>query len=271
VSGRIVRGMDAAAYHADPALGSGSIRELNRSAKHFAAYRDGSGETTPAMRLGSLAHVATLEPSLWEAAYRRNIEGDGRTKVVKEARAELEAAARQDGYFIVNPDDYDTATAIARSVRAHPAAAGLLRYAVDFEVSLFWEDETNGAACKGRIDFVAKTPAGIVLCDLKTTSDASEDAAARTIVAYGLDGQAAHYIDGYETATGEKVAAYALVFVESAKPHDVLVRTIGDLTLDRGRTRRMRALDLWAECTASGRWPGRDEKISSIDAPAWAL
>jgi hypothetical protein len=271
VSGRIVRGMPAAAYHADPALGSGSIRELNRSAKHYAAYRDGSGETTPAMRLGSFAHVATLEHITWTGCYRRGIAGDGRTKVVKDARAALEAQAANDGITIVNPDDYDTATAIAQSVRAHPAAAGLLRYAVDFEVSLFWEDPDTGVHCKARIDFVARTPAGIVLGDLKTTADASEEAVARAIVTYGLDSQGAHYWSGFETVTGEPVAHYALLFAENTRPHDVLVRTLGEATLGRGRTRRLRALDLYAECMAANRWPGRDERIAILDAPSWAL
>jgi hypothetical protein len=156
-------------------------------------------------------------------------------------------------------------------VRNHPAAAGLLRYAVDFEVSLFWEDADTGVPCKARIDFVARTPAGIVLGDLKSTADASEENAAKSIVGYGLDSQAAHYWNGFETVTGETVAAYALVFAENVRPHDVLARTLGEATLDRGRTRRLRALDLYAECVASGKWPGRDERIGTIDVPAWAL
>jgi hypothetical protein len=271
VSGRIVSGLRAIDYHSDPALGSGSIRELNRSAKHFADYRDGGNEATPAMRLGSFAHTATLEPEHWAKWHRRGIEGDGRTKAVKDAREALQLQSAKEGLVVVPPNDYDTAEAIARAVRAHPAASGLLRHATDVELSIFWECETTGAPCKGRIDFVARTPAGLVLCDLKSTTDASEEAAARAIVTYGLDSQAAHYIDGYQTATGEDVAAYALIFVESSRPHDVLVRTLGELTLERGKTRRLRALDLWAECTASGKWPGRDERIGTIDVPTWAI
>jgi hypothetical protein len=271
VTARIVRDMPAAQYHSAPDLGSGSIRELLKSPKHFAAYRDGGSETTPAMRLGTLAHTATLEPAVWSRRYVRDVEGDGRTKAVKEAREALAQRVAAEGMSVVRPDDYDTAEAIAKSVRVHPAASALLRYAADVELSVFWEDGDTGVPCKARIDLVAKTPAGIVLCDLKTTADASEDAASKALVNYSLDTQAAHYIDGYEAATGETVAHYALIFVESGAPHDVLVRALGNATLARGRTRRIKALDLWAECTASGKWPGRDEKIATIDAPSWAL
>jgi exodeoxyribonuclease VIII len=151
-------------------------------------------EATPAMQLGAAIHVAVLEPGLFEGRYVRDIEGDGRSKAVKEARAELRANCVPGAVFL-KAADYDTCLAVRDAVAAHPIAKALLDGPT--ERSAVWRDKETGALCKARFDQLTNgVPA---LTDLKTTADASPEAFARSIYRYGYYLQAAHYLSGGQT------------------------------------------------------------------------
>lgn len=265
---RIVYARPASEYYADPAIGGTALRDALRSPLHFwARHLDPAREfkETPAMRLGTLAHLAILEPERWADETILAPTVDRRTKAGKEAWAAfLEEAA---GKEIVSAEDAAIVESIAAAVRGHRGAGALLKGAAT-EVSLEWRDDATGMRCKGRMDAVAKHDD--VIIDVKTCQDASPASFTRSIANFGYHIQAAHYIDGYEAATGVRPRAYIWIAVESSAPHGVAVYAADLGMLEIGAEKRAMALEIIAECTESGHWPGYPAEIQTISLPGWA-
>lgn len=264
---RIIYDRPASEYYADPAIGGTALRDALRSPLHFwARHLDPAREfrETPAMRLGTLAHLAILEPERWESETIIAPAVDRRTKTGKEIWAAF--LAKAEGKEIVSAEDAALVGSIAAAVRGHRGASALLKGAAT-EVSLDWRDGSTGARCKGRMDAVARHD---VIVDLKTCQDASPKAFERSIANFGYHIQAAHYIDGYEAATGVRPRAYIWIAVESSAPHGVAVYAADAAMLEIGAEKRAMALEIIAECTESGHWPGYPAEIQTISLPGWA-
>jgi hypothetical protein len=119
-------------------------------------------EPTSAMRLGSLAHCAVLEPD--ELSKRYAIAPDRRSNAGKAAAAEMSA----NGIEAVTESDMALALNMADAVRQHPYAAALLADG-KAEQSFWWDDKATGQRCKCRPDWYQ----GTTIVDLKTCQDAS--------------------------------------------------------------------------------------------------
>lgn len=267
----ILRDMPAPEYHSLDAVGGTALKDIlpPHTPLHFWARHVDSArvvKTTPAMRLGTLVHLAVLEPERYAREVVVAPSGiDRRTKAGKEAWETF--AAECGGKEIVSAEDADLIGRIASSVMANKAAAGLLAGART-EVSMLWDDGVTGVRCKGRIDGVSKHGA---LFDLKTSSDASADGFGKSIANFGYHIQAAHYIDGFETEHGERPSAYVWIVVEKEPPHAVALYAADSEMIAIGSQLRTKALDLIAECRATGVWPGFDTHIKQISLPAWAV
>jgi hypothetical protein len=266
---RVVREMPAELYHSDPAIGSTAIKALLRSAAHYKSeYLDGvKRDETKALRIGTYIHTAALEPERWKRDFFTAPEWlhHGNSKEGKAERAAFRASVSPN-HKTVDDDEYQLVEAIAASIRRHPAASYLLRDVAATELSLFWECETTGVACKARLD---STKRGVVV-DLKSTEDASPEAFTKAIINYGYDSQCAHYWDGYAATHGQEPAGYFWIVVEKSAPYAVAVYSAGEDVLARGRTRRLRALDRLCESRASGIYPGYGDMVQQISLPSWA-
>jgi hypothetical protein len=262
MTAEIIRGMPADRYHAHPAIGSSNLRAALRSPLHYQASKAGLVEQTPAMRLGTLAHTATLEPERWASEYACAVRGDGRTKAIREAREAQEASGKE----IVNPADYDTASLIAEAVRAHPVAADILSRIQHVERSYFWTDEATGLACKCRPDFECTDADG----DLKTTADASPNAFARSVASYLYHLQNSFYVRGMRGAHPlDSTRPFFFVAAEKTPPYAVAVYELDRSAIAQGWALVRKALDTIAMCQADGRFPGY-EGIRVLGLPAWA-
>lgn len=258
-------------YHSLPGVGGTSLADALRSPAHYYAThiaRTAPRVETPAMRLGTAVHVATLEPEKWASQYVVAPECDRRTKVGKATAAafELESIGKR----VISASDAALAESIRDAVRAHPAAAGLIAKASGFEVPLAWTDEESGVACKGKVDMVCRVAGSTILCDLKTTQNASVRDFARSIATWSLHAQAAHYMAGWRAITGEVPAAYVLIAVESTAPHVVATYALDEDTLAAGAEKRARALEIIARGHETGMWPGYSDQIETISLPSWA-
>lgn len=264
-----LHGLPSADYHAIDALGASGLRKLARSPRHFfAAHLDPNrpaNEPTPAMRAGTLAHCAVLEPEALALRYVVKPPGhDGRTK---EGKAWLQSVA--PGFEIVTADEWTTAQRQADAVRALPEIGPLFSNG-RAEVSAFWVDEATGELCKCRPDWEAPAGEGVVLLDVKTTQDASPAGFPRSIANFRYDLQAAWYSDGYEKASGRMVLGFVFTAVEADYPHAAAAYMLDDVTLDKARAENRRLLDLYAACKTSGVWPGYPTDVQIVQLPAWA-
>ena len=266
----VVYGMPSDEYHAIQALGASGLRKLARSPRHFyAATLDPErprSEPTPAMKAGTLAHCAILEPGFLAARYIVRPDGlDGRTK---EGKAWL--AAVPAGVEAVTAEQMLTARRQAEAVRALPDVAALLDRGQP-EVSAFWADDETGEACKCRPDWFSPAgDGGVILLDVKTTQDASPDGFPRSIANFGYHLQAAWYSDGFARASGLHVLAFVFACVEADYPHAAAVYMLDDDTLAQARAENRRLLNLYASCKRDGAWPGYPSDIGILNLPAWA-
>ena len=266
----LITDMPAEEYHSTHALSAGGLKRLRQSPMHFWAHQIDPNRTpstpTAAMKAGTLAHCALLEPWALRDRYVIRPEGlDGRTK---EGKAWL--AAVPAGSIAVSFDEMETAAKQAQAVHSLPEIAAFMNNG-RAETSAFWIDEATGELCKCRPDWTSDAGDGVVIIDLKTCQDASLSGFPKTIANFGYHLQAAWYADGYEKATGRMVIGFVFACVESAAPHAAAAYMLDDSSMEKARAENRRLLELYASCKDENRWPGYTNTIQVLSLPAWAL
>jgi exodeoxyribonuclease VIII len=130
------------------------------------------------------------------------------------------------------------------------------------EQSFWWTDTATGMRCKCRPDWYY----GSTVVDIKTTTDASPQAFARSVATFAYHVQAAHYLEGLS----DRCQRFVFVAVEKTHPHAVAVYELDADALALGRTTRDNALDVIAGCQAAGVWPGYSDTVQTLSLPKWA-
>ena len=281
----------AAEYHADSGCSASRLKQFQRSAAHMRYAMDNPQEPTQPMIIGSATHSAILEPVLFAKEWGRLPEGDGRSKAVKEAKAEL---ITQFGVGqVLKPAVYDNILAMRDSVLSNALPLDLLDGA-DTETSHYWRESTDtvsdelvaarlrvrnsvfllgGVDCKARIDALPGEDSMWSDCvvDIKTTANASPEEFRRSCFNFGYHIQAAHYL------TAADRARFIFIVVERDAPHCVAIYELDDDALELGRETREFLLGQWALCEAEeaaggpDAWPGFPcEEIQELSLPGWA-
>lgn len=264
------------AYHADEARSSSDLRYEWPTPSHFLEWLTSRKKKpeTPAMRLGSLIHVAVLEPDRFDREcvvepdygeiYGKHKNGH-LTAEGKAARAEFQS--EHFGATLVDAEDKFRMVGMAMSIRAHTGAAKLIHCKGANEVSICWDDPETGIRCRGRID---KHSTGLALLDLKSCRSAHRRFFQTDASKRGYHAQAAMYEKGWSILTGEH-EIYTLVAVESEPPFGVIVYTYGPDDIQEGWKVIRKNLRTIADCTASGKWPGYlPETVQDLGLPPWA-
>jgi len=258
-------GMPFADYLAVRALSASGMKLLDRSPAHYRAGQNPNGKKSDALRRGSLLHTMVLEPA--EVLSRYIVKPEGLNFATKEGKAWRSAVP--EGVEVISADEYATANSQRDSLKALPEVAALLGSG-SAEVSFFWLDEATGVLCKGRADWVFRSPAGVILLDLNTTEDASPAGFGRACARYGYHRQAAWYSDGWRKASGDNVLGFVFGAVENDWPNAACAYMLDDEATDKARADCRRLVQLLADCTESNRWPGYADSIQTITLPAWA-
>ena len=77
---RILHGVPEHEYRRMPGVNYSALKHMLRSPMHYKYMRDNPPEPTAAMRLGTMVHMAVLEPEKFAATYVECKDGDKRTK-----------------------------------------------------------------------------------------------------------------------------------------------------------------------------------------------
>jgi hypothetical protein len=140
------------------------------------------------------------------------------------------------------------------------------------EVPLDWtERASNGleVVCRGKADHVK----GVTTYDLKSIECASEDAIARQIYNMAYDVQHAAYLRAFRaknpTLAGRE--KFVFIFFELEPPYSVTPVVLDGNGRHIGEQRWQRAIDRWAECVASGKFPHYVDGVKQISLPTWAV
>lgn len=243
-------------YHADPALGSTSLKTLaTRTPAHY-QHEKANPKTSDAFTLGTAAHSLILED---DAAGVVVVEADNwMSKAAKEAKAEALASGDQP----LLRKEWLQVCAMQDAVMAHPVARELFT-GHKAEQSVFWDE--GGQMFKCRPD--AWQPGGLI--DLKTAVNADPREFGKTAYNFGYHQSAAHYIDGVKAATGEELS-FAFVLVEKTAPYLVSVVELDWEAIDLGRALNDRAKRIYRECTDNDSWPGYPP-AEPISLPTFAV
>mgnify|MGYP000152539381 CR=1 FL=1 len=265
----IVRGLDEATYHARPELSSTEARMILRTPAEYRWRKDHPPliDDSPKFDIGKAVHSKVLGIGAPVIVVEAD---DWRTKAAREAREE----ARALGKAPLLTSEYQAVNAMAEAVLAHKGAAQLFSQPGDAEVSVFATDPETEVALRGRFDFLPTdfslgAPSRVAV-DLKTTRDASPRGFTRSIADFGYDVQRAWYLDALHRITGED-AEFVFVAVEKEPPYLVAVHQLPTIWAEMGVTKARRARQVYAECVASGEWPGYGNEVFLLSPPTWLI
>ncbi|SES04376.1 PD-(D/E)XK nuclease-like domain-containing protein [Streptomyces qinglanensis] len=213
-------------------------------------------------------------------AAHRLVLGDGPTIHVVEADNWRTTAAREDredaramGRVPLLRHEYEQVTAMADALRAHPVASVLfdpIRGGAP-EQALFWRDPPTGVMRRALLDWLPQSgPGRMVVPDYKTAASAEPEAIRRTVDTYGYHQQAAWNSAGVKALGLAEDVAFVFVVQEKTPPYLVTVVQLDAMAMRIGAARNRRALQIYAECTATGRWPGYTDAIEHLSLPPYA-
>jgi hypothetical protein len=186
-----------------------------------------------------------------------------------EVKAQLKAI-RAAGNVPLKKPAMDMVDAMAAALREDPMARQLLDPAKGAtELSLFWRDRSVWG--RARPDRLTRLRSGRpVIVDYKTCASAAPAKVVKAIADHGYHVQGAFYQAGARALglVGEDVG-FLLVMQEKDPPHVVTVVEPDPTAMRVGAIRVREAFALYAECRASGRWPGYAEDVVLAELPPW--
>ena len=219
------------------------------------ADRDDDSDASPAMRWGTLAHAALLEPATLAA----------RCAVWKDAKRgkdylSFRDTARAHGQEVVTPAELDKLTAMNAAIRADKDARWIVGQCDRTEVGIEWTDGDYGLA-KGRLDGCG---AGMLL-EYKTCRSISRRTFLNAGFTMGYHIGAAWYWHGY----GRTEAVYILA-QQSTAPYTVCSYVVPHsvLALAYEESREIAMRDRMAE--RAGVFSGPYSGLQTYELPAWA-
>lgn len=258
-------------YHADTTHVSHSALDVFRQSRRLYHGRFITGEIerpepTPAMRLGTLLHLAVLEPERFEVNVVSAPECDRRTKDGKAVWAAF--CEESVGKVVASLDDMNLCRALMQAVKLNSIAAHWLGKGGHSEHTITWQDQEIGLLCKSRRDRFIESDN--LLLDLKTCRDASPEAFAKAAASFGYNRQSAWYVDGHKAAFGAE-PRFLFIAICTQPPHEVACYELDADAIDLGRRQNRTALFQLADCIEHDDWLGPHEKqVTTLSLPRWA-
>lgn len=232
---QIIQNMDETEYHALTALSSGQIKNLLISPKNWLFQTfEAPEKETPTLRFGKLFHMAILEPKKFALNAYILPDGDGRSKEVKEAKANAPSTA-----IVMSRDEYEQILAMRKSMFEHPQAKVIFDIPQNqTEVTILFN--ANGYAAKTRIDayeiYEENGRRKAIAYDLKTTDDISQWGFSKSIADYGYHIQAAWYCLALSYALGIDFVdvSFKIIAVKKNGDNDCIRGRLNDASIEVG-------------------------------------
>jgi exodeoxyribonuclease VIII len=251
-------------YNDHHGLSQSLAKELLRSPAHYIAALDRDrSEQTPAQRLGTLIHLASLQPKVFDATVVVAPDCDKRTKEGKEIWAAFQSTLKP-GQEAISQKDGELVTNVSIAARA-----GLDKLMKDFDgESMITEvpmvGRVNGTDIKGRLDAIITTKGGKrIVVDVKTTMDAGADSFSRDIANYKYFLQSSWYM------TLAHADQFVFLAVEKDFPNCWATYTLDDAAHQKGLALMNSAIELFDSCNKFRQFPGYSDKVQTLSLPKW--
>lgn len=231
-------------------------------------YKD---EGTKATDWGTLIDLMLMDPNFQERVavcpetYKSDKGEDKPWNFNAGACKEWRTKAEAEGKQVVKAETYADALAAAAIVKRDER---IMRVLADSRkqvmITGFYVDKETGIRVPVRalLDLV---PPKSFLADFKTSGSAHPRAWSRHVFQYGYHTQAARHLDLWNAATGEYRVEFRHYIQESYAPWETGRRILSEEYVVLGRDTYVRALKRYAQCLASGVWPGYDEAGNGSD------
>lgn len=264
----LVYDMDDRTYHARTELSSTGVRKILDSPARF-HYDQTHRRESRAFDVGHAVHAKILGTGLTVVAYPDEHLTPSGNPSTKAATKAWEAEQRAAGFAPIAPTDLALVDAMAEAVLTHTGARKILERPGQAEVSAFATDPDTGVPCRARFDRLSD---GLIV-DVKTTAgSASEAGFGRDAAKHGYPIQEAHYADVLAWICGmNDRVPMAFVVVEKRPPHLVAVHYSDEVTRVIARDLAAQARRTYADCAASGVWPGYGDEPLTTRMPGWWL
>jgi hypothetical protein len=260
--------LSMAAYHGDRgSLSSSGARKLLAPScpALFRYEQDHPQKTKKTFDIGNAAHrevlgdgpeLVLVDAELWN------------TKAIKEEVA----AVRAEGAVPLKRAEYDAVLSMADEIRRHPVASALFNPEHGRpEQSVFWTDGPSGITRRARFDWLPDPRDGrLIIPDYKTCRSAEPNALEKAMYEFGYHCQDDWYRDAARAVGLADDPAMVFVCQEKTAPYIVTVFEPDDEARRIAAARNRRAIEVFAECTAAGRWPGYTDEIAHLPLPTWA-
>jgi hypothetical protein len=223
---------------------------------HHEMQRARGDAGSPAMRLGTLAHMAVLEPSKWADVVTYH--GTRRGK-------EWDAfATRNADSEIVTSNEHATVTAMRAALMADCTPNYLLATCRNRETVIRWDGGDGIGPCKARID----AHGGQCLLDYKTTRKIGQDGQAFMRAAESLG--YLHQLAWYWRGTGKQLGVF-VVAQENVAPYCVGVYEIPQPMLEAVLVECETIARQYRIAEQTGIYRGPLADIRQWERPAWAV
>ncbi len=274
------KGVDPDVYNVQTAE-RGTIAFIQRPSelKEFiwcaSRWKDGFKRDSEAKRWGNLMDCATLSPEEFAAKYvvepetypaskknsRGAAEGDpipwnNNATYCRDWTTEMKM---ERGLKVIHRDDFAEAKLAGERFKAND---DIREFIESSEKQIHVRGEyvaRNGLVIPVQclIDLAPKLVSAFrqSLGDLKTARSLHPVKFERQIDSCGYDLQGAFDIDLYNLATGEKRDSWCLIGQENYPPYETTKGMLSQDFLELGRQKYRKALEHYAECVASGKWP----------------
>lgn len=253
-------------YRPAPGINQSTLKAILRSPAHAFSEMSTPKEPTPAMIMGSLAHLACLEPGKLHEGLSHHVKPDGLSFASKDGKAWREE--RVGGLPIITVEDALNLQGMEQAVASHEVAGRLISRGAS-EIAAFATHNATGLLMKGKIDKLFHDGQGkLWIADLKTTEDCRDFA--RSAANFKYDFQSAFYLD-LVRACGLEVEGFVFLTVEKKPPFGIIVYQPDERFVSNGRRAYEIAMQTWLECETSGVWPSYPARIEQLELPAWAF
>ncbi|QND53444.1 hypothetical protein HB779_17285 [Phyllobacterium sp. 628] len=262
----IYGGIPNEAYHSGPGIsksGLWTIQTKTPAHYKFPPIVEETTQTKAVKDFGTGAHLAILEPELFEKLVVRGPDDRRGNKWT-----DLAEGCKLSGKLLLVSKAYDEILALRDSVHADPFINGIITGGKAMvEPSGYAIDPVTGCLCRVRPDLY-REDLGIIL-DVKTTESAHPDAFARSVINYGYHAQEAFYSDIW-ASLNKPVNGWVFLTFEKKSPYAAAAYELPPSIVEEGRATMRQALDRYAECTKTNRWPAYGEGVQELTFKHWA-
>lgn len=276
----IIPDMPMAEYQAREEVSSHDLKLIHRAPFAYRFAKDNPEPEDETMGIGSLLHLAVLEPEQVEAQVAILPEDAmpkptaPQLKAIKAGKGSPNGLARlawwddwnesSKGKLNVKPSDLVKVTGMHKSLMATPTVRTAISSTGIREASCFFD--LWDVACRMRPDHWGDDE---VMMDLKSTGDCSREAFSREIWKQRYHAQMSFYDHG-ATQLGRKPRLCVWIAVETKPPFLCSYHIASISLLEFGRIENTRDLATFKKCSQSGFWPGVRTYPEPIELPAYA-